>query len=192
MKHIWPKTRAKGLGDSSHEGLVKAGFQQSQVNPYLYYRHNLIFLIYIDDCLLLSPSDAVIDTPIQDLQAAKKCFNMEGQGMVNEFLGIKEPHQDDGTINLTQPQLIELTLQDLHLSQPNITPRKTPALTSILLHKDSKGKPMCPDFHYCSVIGKLNFLEESTHPDIAYVVHQCTHSSEHPKQLHASVVKRIG
>ena len=181
------KNKSQRFGDFLHEGLVKAGFQQSQVNPCLYYSHNLIFLIYIllDDCLLLSPSDAVIDTPIQDLQPAKKCFNMEDQGMVNEFLGIKVPHQDDGTINLTQPQLIELTLQDLHLSQPNITPRKTPALTSILLHKNSKGKPMCPDFHYWSVIGKLNFLEESTHPDIAYVVHQCTHFSEHPKQLHA-------
>ena len=70
-------------------------------------------------------------------------------------------HQEDRTISLTQPQLIVLVLQDFHLTQPNMTPQKTTALLSILLHKDIEGVPVHLDFHYQSVIGKLNFLEES-------------------------------
>ena len=46
-------------------------------------------------------------------------------------------------------------------------------------------------FHYRSVIGKLNFLEKSTRPDIAYAVHQCAHFMEKPKASHGYAVKHI-
>ena len=51
---------------------------------------------------------------------------------------------------------------------------------------------MNQEFHYRSVIGKLNFLEKSTRPDISVSVHQCDHFSEQPKWSHAEAVKRIG
>ena len=51
---------------------------------------------------------------------------------------------------------------------------------------------MQPEFHYCSVIGKLNFLEKSTRPDISVSIHQCARFSESPKKSHAEAVKRIG
>ena len=59
-------------------------------------------------------------------------------------------------------------------------------------HKDSDGPEITPDFHYHSVIGKLNFLEKSTHPDISVSVHQCARFSENPRKSHAEAVKRIG
>ena len=61
-----------------------------------------------------------------------------------------------------------------------------------MLHNDADGPDMMPDFHFHSVIGKLNFLEKSTRPDISISVHQCTQFTEHPKQCHAEAVKRIG
>ena len=51
---------------------------------------------------------------------------------------------------------------------------------------------MGEDFHYRSVIGKLNFLEKSSRIDISYSVHQCAHFSENPKKSHASAVQNIG
>ena len=51
---------------------------------------------------------------------------------------------------------------------------------------------MTPKFHFRSVIGKLNFLEKSTRPDISVCVHQCARFSEQPKRSHAEAVKRIG
>ena len=51
---------------------------------------------------------------------------------------------------------------------------------------------MTPEFHYLSVIGKLNFLEKSTRPDISVSVHQCARFSERPMRSHAEAVKRIG
>ena len=51
---------------------------------------------------------------------------------------------------------------------------------------------MPPEFHYCSVIGKLNFLVNSTRLDIFVSVHQCTRFTEHAKRCHAEAVKIIG
>jgi hypothetical protein len=34
----------------------------------------------------------------------------------------------------------------------------------------------------------LNFLKKSTKPDIAYVVHQCAHFCEDPRQSHTNAV----
>ena len=67
-----------------------------------------------------------------------------------------------------------------------------PAVTTNLLHKDSDSPDMTLDFRYCSVIGKLNFLEKSTHPDISISVHRCARLSESPKRSHAEAVKHIG
>ena len=36
-------------------------------------------------------------------------------------------------------------------------------------------------FNYRAIIGRLNFLEKSTRPDIAYVVHQHTRFAANPK-----------
>ena len=186
------KQGPKVWGDFLHQGLIKASFEQSKVDPCLYYREGLIFLVYIDDCLLLSPLDKLIDQGIHDLRKAEPRFNMEDQGTVNDFLGIQVKHKENGEITLTQPQLISSILNDLNLNKNNVHTRATPSLSTILLHKDASGRSMSNEFNYRSVIGKLNFLEKSTRPDIAYAVHQCARFSADPKQSHADAVKRIG
>ena len=51
---------------------------------------------------------------------------------------------------------------------------------------------MAPEFHYSSVIGKLNFIEKSTCSNISISVHKCVRFSENLKRSHAEAVKRIG
>jgi len=47
-------------------------------------------------------------------------------------------------------------------------------------------------FHYRRIIGKLNYLEKSTRPDISYATHQCACFSADPRQPHADAVKWLG
>eukprot|EP00978_Attheya_sp_CCMP212_P021713 scaffold63791_cov41-Attheya_sp.AAC.1 len=47
-------------------------------------------------------------------------------------------------------------------------------------------------WNYRSVVGKLNFLEKSTMPDLAYSIHQCSRFSIDPKESHAQAIKQIG
>ncbi|KAL7567275.1 hypothetical protein ACA910_016741 [Epithemia clementina (nom. ined.)] len=139
----------------------------------------------------MSPSNNHTNQVIKELQNAKETFTVEDLGLVTDFLGVKVEFTKDGTIKLSQPQLIASVLKDLQL-QGNTKERRTPALQSVLLHKDPEGDPFNKEFYYHSVIGKLNFLKKSTRPDISYAVHQCARFSSQPKQSHGLAVKRIG
>ena len=167
------------------------GFTPSAFNPCLYYRGSVLFLVYIDDCIVFGPDAEAIDQVVTDLRSSPQQFTVDDQGDVGDFLGIQIKRQADGSVHLSQPQLIDSTIKDLHLQQSS-NPKSTPAVTSKLLHKDTDGLDMLPEFHYRSVIGKLNFLEKSTRPDISVSVHQCTCFSESPKKSHAKAVKHIG
>ena len=173
------------------QGMREIAFKPSQFDPCLYYPGSVVFLVYIDDCIVFGPSDQSIDQVVIDLRACSRQFTVDDQGDVGDFLGIQVQKQDDGSILLTQPQLIDSIIKDLHL-QTSSNGKKTPSVTTSLPHKDADAPEMTPDFHYRSVIGKLNFLEKSTRPDISISVHQCARFSENPKRSHAEAVKRIG
>jgi len=81
---------------------------------------------------------------------------------------------------LTQLHLIASILKDLHLNQGNTKSRPVPALTTHLLTSDDEGASFDNSFDYCSMIGKLNYLEKSTRPEIAYTVHQCARFCANP------------
>ena len=59
------------------------------------------------------------------------------------------------------------------------------------LHKDKDGVPCIDEWHYRSLIGQLNYLTQSTRPDIQFAVHQCARFSENPKKSHKIAAKRI-
>ena len=69
--------------------------------------------------------------------------------------------------------------------------KPTPAASSKILHRNLEGTDFKGDFDYQSVIGKLNFLEKVSRPEIAYAVHQCARFSTNPKELHAEAVRHI-
>ncbi len=92
-----------------------------------------------------------------------KTFKIDDQGNLSDYLGIKIERKPDGTLEWTQPTLIQSILKDLKLdgeeikgrqNKPNIKP--VPAHTSVLLtdHRDSPDHNP-KDFEYHQVIGKL-------------------------------------
>ena len=143
------------------QGMKSIGFTLSKFNPCLYYRNSIIFLVYIDDCIVFGPNDKAIDEVATDLHNNTQNFTLDDQGEVGDFLGIQIQKWNDRSIVLTQPHLIDSIIQDLH-PQSGSNPKSTPSITSKLLHKDAEGLDMTPDFHYHSVIGNLIFLEKST------------------------------
>ena len=173
------------------QGMKEIGFKPSAFDPCLYYRRAILFLVYIDNCIIFGPDRPSIDAVVADLRACSHRFTVDDQGDIGDFLGIQVQKLSDGTIQLTQPQLIDSIIKDLHL-QSGSNSKKTPVVPTNLLHKDTEGEEMTPEFHYRNVIGKLNFLEKSTRPDISVSVHQCARFSEHPMRSHAEAVKRIG
>ena len=109
------------------QGMKSIGFTPSKFDPCLYYRHSIVFLVYIDDCIVFGPNDAAIDKVVADLRKSTQNFTIDDQGEVGDFLGIQIQKLADGSIVLAQPQLIDSILQDLHL-QNGSNPKTTPAI----------------------------------------------------------------
>jgi hypothetical protein len=171
-------------------GLEAMGFEQCKSDPCVFFRGNLIFLHFVDDCICLSPNPADVDKFIADLRAAK--FNVTDEGQLSDYLGVKIEKLPEGKFKLSQPHLIDQILEDLGLDKPNTLEKPTPALSSKIIGRDLDGKPFNERWDYRLVIGKLNFLEKSTRLNIGYSTHQCARFSINPKESHAVAVKRIG
>jgi len=69
-------------------------------------------LVYVDDTILLGPTREGVSMVLQLLHSQ---FNVEDEGDISDYLGVKINYNQDGTITLTQSHLIKAILRDLHL-----------------------------------------------------------------------------
>ena len=147
-----------------------------------------MFIVYVDDGIFVSTSDEAIGKAIQDLKDQK--LDLEDQGDIKDYLGINVTELDNGKIKLSQPHIIDQIIRDTKISL-NGKPKPTPAPSTKIRTPDLNGKEFDNRFNYRSVIGKLNVLEKSTRPDIAYAVHQCARFSSNPRESHGKAVEYI-
>ena len=162
-------------------------FKQSSVDECVFYRGSTVLLMYVDDGILCGPSASEIQAIINELGAL---FDITDEGEIDTYLGVKVTRPTHDTIELSQPHLIQQILDDLGM-KPNTKTKDKAAPSSTILRRDLDGKPFDEAWDYRSVVGKLNYLEKSTRPEIAYAVHQCARFSNNPKQSHANAVKYL-
>ena len=74
----------------------------------------------------------------------------------------------------------------------NYLTKETPSPLSRVLGAHKSSPEFDGHFHYQSVIGKLNYLEKCSRPDIAYATHQCARFSSDPRKEHGEAVKWLG
>ena len=147
-------------------------------------------VLYTDDSLIAGPDKQEIDQVIKDLQKAKLDITVEGD--LQDFLGVNIDRRDDGSIHLTQPHLIDQILTDLRLNDDSVKVKTTPMSSSKLLSRHTESPSFDNSFHYRSIIGKLNYLEKASRPDLAYACHQCARFSSDPKKEHGDAVRWLG
>ena len=99
---------------------------------------------------------------------------------MNIFLGIKINYEPNRVINMSWPQLIDSILKNIGLLDEQgrqHVKTSTKDLPSVVWQKvtaDTNGKDFHSSWNYQSVIGKLYYLEKSTHPDTFLVFRQLT------------------
>jgi hypothetical protein len=186
LKNIYGLRQAGNMWfDKLRDALLRHGFQQSTSDPCLFYRKDCIFIVYVDDCLLFSPSDAILDALIDSLQSE---FKLTYEGDVGAYLGIDIKRHPDGALELIQPGLINKIITAAGL-EDNSTTHDTPVTS--LLHEDSSGPEREHTWNYRAIVGMLNNLASSTRPDIAFAVHQCARFCVNPKRSHELAIRRI-
>jgi hypothetical protein len=82
--------------------------------------------------------------------------------------------------------LIDSIIEDVGISNSKTKP--VPAKVSLQLHAFKNEQVFDLDFNYRSVVGKLNYLAQTTRPDIMYATHQIANYSSDPRQLHGKAI----
>ena len=179
--------------DFLKEGLLNIGFEQSEADECVYYKGDVIFLFYVDDGIFISPTKEKVDKAIADLsnrKLSKNKYDIDDQGDISDYLGINFDLLPDGSLKLWQPHLIDQILDEVGI-QPGEKCKPTPAASTRILQRRKEDPPAKFDFNYRKVIGKLNYLEKSSRPDISYAVHQCARFCEDPKEQHIEAVRHL-
>jgi hypothetical protein len=166
-----------------YEHLLKAlldlGLKQCQHDQCLFYKTNLLIVLYIDNAGIAAPETKYIDDFISSLET--KGFTLTKEGTFSEFLGIKfTENKDAGTIMLTQKGLIKKIISATNME--NCNPNWTPAATSAL-GMDPDGELMTEEWSYPSIVGMLLYLLMNTRSDIAFAVSQVARFSYSPKTV---------
>ena len=78
-------------------GMEARGFLQYQVYPCMWYREDMALLLYVDDCLIFSPSNNKINYVYASLQAD---FKIKDDGYITKYLGIYLYHHPNGSIHI--------------------------------------------------------------------------------------------
>ncbi len=86
----------------------------------------------------------------------------------------------------TQHTLIDSIINDVGLKDAKIKP--VPAKVSLKLHAFKDKPPFDLDVNYSSAAGKLNYLAQTTRPDIMYATHQIAKYSSDPRQSHGEAI----
>ena len=82
-------------------------------------------------------------------------------------------------------------MRDMKLDPDKLKSKSTPMISSKILKRHKTSGPHDGLFHYQSIIGKLNYLEKGSRPDLSYTVHQCARFSLDPSIEHSQAVQCI-
>ena len=170
--------------------LTSIGFVPSKIDDSVFYKGNAVYILYTDDSILAGPDEQELADIIKEMQSTG--LELTEEGDISDFLGVNIERQDDGTIHLTQPHLINQILKDLRLDGENVTVKQTPCASSKLLKRHSTSDNFDGHFDYRSLIGKLNYLEKSSRPDISYITHQAARFQADPKKEHGQALMWLG
>jgi hypothetical protein len=177
---------------SSH--LIFMGLKQSATSPCIFVGTLIeggppIYIgIYVDDIIYFSSNDAV-EQRFESLLST--IGDVDFMGKVTYFLGIeftwKELSDGHLSVSLTQQSFIESLLDSLNIHLENISTYSSPYRSG--LHIDSiPHQEMSPSSHdrlrlqYQSLVGSLNWLAHTTHPDLSTIVSLLAQHQSMPSQ----------
>jgi len=164
--------------------LISLGYTASLIDDCVFVRGDTIFMAYVDDSIFLGNNDAQLQQAIREIQGLG--LNVEDQGHPADYMGVNINKLQDGTYKFTQRALIDSIIDDVGIKDSNTKP--VPAKVSFRLHAFKEEPVFDLSFNYRSVVGKLNYLAQTTRPDIMYATHQIAKYSSDPKTSHREAV----
>jgi Reverse transcriptase (RNA-dependent DNA polymerase) len=169
--------------------LEAIGFRQSAFDECTFYRGRVMYCLYTDDTILAGPTIKEINECIRDMEKAGLILTVEGE--LADFLGVNITRNDDGTFTLTQPSLIDSIIEEVFGKDPDALPsaKSTPMASSKLLSRHLGSPEFHGSYQVRRIVGKLNFLANSSRADIAYATHQIARFVASPRIEHGEAIE---
>ena len=95
--------------------MIALGFVQDPIDPCVFYYMHVMLLMYVDDFILIGPTNELIDEAILTMQDNA---DVEDKRDVCQYVGVLAERIDEFTIVLRQPHLIEAIIIDLAFRVP--------------------------------------------------------------------------
>ena len=168
--------------------LERVGFVQSQIDECMFFKGKMVYVLYTDDSILAGPDKDELNETVRQMKEEAE-LDLTVDGDLSDFLGVNIDRREDGTISLTQTKLIDQVISDMRLDGKSTTTKDTPMASSRILSRHLDSPEHDRSFSYAGVIGKLNYIERGSRPDISYATHQCARFSKDPRQEHAAAVR---
>ena len=110
--------------------------EPSRVDPCIWYKENIILIIYVDDYLMFSRQKYLANELIKQIEAD---FTLTDEGYVNSYIVVQvDLNENNNTIKLKQPFLIQRIIEALKCNE-HMTGKEIPVLSNKMLHKDQDG-----------------------------------------------------
>ena len=149
---------------------MKQGYRQSHADPCVYIRSEVgkiaIVTIWVDDLLLFADSEETMEEMKKDIHTEWETTDM---GEPTKIIGIKIT-QSLGQISISQGKSIENILKQQGLINAN--PAKMPLDPHIKIEPNPDGNEGNRSNVYAQLIGELQFIVNSTWPNITYAINR--------------------
>jgi hypothetical protein len=160
--------------------LLEIEFKQSLIDDCVFYCGEVIFIVYVGDGIFLGSSNKQLMNIITEFRNLNP--NIEDQGHPANYIGENIKCLRDGSIELSQWALIDTIFEDIDLEDSK--GKSVPAKSNEHLHAHLDKPEFALNFNYRSLIGKLNYLAQTTQPKIMYATHQLVKYSSSPREPH--------
>ena len=151
---------------------------------------DMVVLVYVDGCILISKEEASIKPFVKSLENGPEKCVFTTEGTMESYLGVnieQLPEKKGFVLSQTFPinRIIEALGFDLATKKKarDNTPCGYP-----LLSKDENGLLRKAKWKYRGVFGMLGYLQGTRFPDISMPTHQCTRLNNDPKLSHERAV----
>jgi len=164
--------------------VLSLDFRQSNADPNLYIRRDVLLLLYVEDILIFHTDDSAGE---EVKKALKDKYKMSDLRPATKLLGLEIDRDEDG-ITLSQQAYIEMILRRFDMHEANCI--STPMDSNVRLYEYEEDEGYADTALYQSIIGSLIYAALGTRQDLAHTVTSLSRYSAEPRARHMATGKR--
>ena len=116
LKNIYGQKQAGRVWNSYLvDKLVSINFKPSLIDDCVFFRDDVIFMVYVDDGIFIGNDDEQLQAIIKEMQDLG--LNIEDQGHPADYVGVNIRKLKDGSYEFTQRALIDSIISDVGTRQ---------------------------------------------------------------------------